>query len=703
MKKHFTRWLAIMAATFVTASSVWAQTGVHMPGKYDDLPENGGYGITLTEMDDMYYEVYYQSKASLNTAAQAVQTIADAQQYRIIAADTKKEATVLSSSNANNSGYTFSGQDWLLFTGKSGNGLSMSNFDIPATANGEFYRISPTAGLTRQLTDFKFQEGISLKIKVKGYSQFSILGADNSNNGQNPSNTNKRNFIITIDGVDVTRASEVNNTETIRRYDIDINTEHTIEIGAVGASNSRLMGFSLAYPAEIEQPDEPIDPVIKQKISTAKVGDVIDLTEAFTSTNTKVALTFSGDDVVGTTFTPTTGKDYTITVSQAAVEDWFNAYSDTYTITVSENVSYVIPTSVLTLPNITNDFAGKVTPGYYAEAGDWYVFNAFELYQSKSKQTWTDYTASGSGSATVSSPEAPFKGSNAWTKASGVDNITATMNTKDNRKYYYQVTNVEEVRALIKSGSTSRTVSMNVYESGRAAVVKTASDKTNNDVVLKLDGLDPTKTYVVELCNDNTSNSNLYEIAFKAPSKPKLTGAWSASEATVYVGDEVTAPTFSVTADNDAVLNGTEYTVTYSLKAGSDDIITIAGDSKSFTLNNSAAGTATLVATLTSTNEEAYVVETATYEFAYTVKAKTPVLELNETEGTIALGRMQTEGSVTFTLTGAFLTGATGITGLAAGMTLSPDAFSLTDGAVEQEFTLTYSSSDEASGTATIT
>lgn len=90
---------------------------------------------------------------------------------------------------------------------------------------------------------------------------------------------------------------------------------------------------------------------------------------------------------------------------------------------------------------------------------------------------------------------------------------------------------------------------------------------------------------------------------------PTLDGTWTPTSGSIYVDDAVPSPSFGVTASNGDVLSGSEYNVTYSVKAGSTDgMIEITSGGTSFTLNNNVVGTATLVATLTSTDTNAYEV-----------------------------------------------------------------------------------------------
>ncbi|MBQ9203168.1 MAG: hypothetical protein IJ155_02880 [Prevotella sp.] len=193
-----------------------------------------------------------------------------------------------------------------------------------------------------------------------------------------------------------------------------------------------------------------------------------------------------------------------------------------------------------------------------------------------------------------------------------------------------------------------------------------------------------------------------------------LVGAWSAGSGTIYKGDATPTPSFSVTASNGDVLDGSDYTVVYSLKDGSDDgLITIPVGGASFTLNNDVTGTATLIATLTSADEEAYLTPASnTYEYVYTVNAKTPTITLNKADNEISLRSTpvhrdaDTDETATVTMEGAFLEGTSGTVSIVEsvdGLSISPSVFTITDGSVgETVFTITYNSASGASGEATV-
>ncbi len=199
-----------------------------------------------------------------------------------------------------------------------------------------------------------------------------------------------------------------------------------------------------------------------------------------------------------------------------------------------------------------------------------------------------------------------------------------------------------------------------------------------------------------------------------APTTPSLIGAWSATSGTIWNGDEAPSPSFGVTASNSATLTGSDYSVSYSVKSGSDDgLITITGEGAGFTLNNSVNGTATLVAMLSSANEENYTTPSPnTFEYVYTVNAKVPTYTLDKADNAITLRstpihrEASTSETATVTMSADFLEGTSGTVAFTSdvnGLSVSPTSFTISSGSVASTtFTITYNSASGASGTATL-
>ncbi len=148
---------------------------------------------------------------------------------------------------------------------------------------------------------------------------------------------------------------------------------------------------------------------------------------------------------------------------------------------------------------------------YWDENSGTLVVNVFGAYQSLTNQTWVTVDGSGSSARTWTAPDGSvFKGSSYYFTTKSAK--TATGNT--DRTYKFAVTNVTEVSALVKSGNKSRYAVLSVYEG--QTLVGSAQDNTNAVAIISVDGLDASKTYSVELSGSDTSNSDLYEVAFVA-------------------------------------------------------------------------------------------------------------------------------------------------------------------------------------------
>ena len=178
-------------------------SSIHYPGVYETT-----YGQTLTTFDGRKYEIYgFSSSGSSQNFIWAGTTTVDASSSNCILsfATTEVQTKEWVSNNVNGRGSSFSNKTQEEF---SLNGYSMN-----------------------------YRTGHALTIRVCGFDQFSIYAKDN-----NATSSNNKHFVVTIDGVDVTK--DLSTNETIRRYDLTT-TEHTIVVSGLGGSNNVLNGFSL--------------------------------------------------------------------------------------------------------------------------------------------------------------------------------------------------------------------------------------------------------------------------------------------------------------------------------------------------------------------------------------------------------------------------------------------------------------------------
>ena len=154
-------------------------------------------------------------------------------------------------------------------------------------------------------------------------------------------------------------------------------------------------------------------------------------------------------------------------------------------------------------------------------SGDTVIFQPYVCYQSNGEnyQTWTGCVGGSSTTAEWDATEC-FKGSTAWF-ATG-SNKAAT--TRTSRKYFFNVTNCVSVLFLGNPSADSRSLIANVYELGAdnkvatgARAVKTASISGKTTAIGKIEGLDGSKAYQIEVLGNDESNGQFYEIAFVKP------------------------------------------------------------------------------------------------------------------------------------------------------------------------------------------
>lgn len=142
------------------------------------------------------------------------------------------------------------------------------------------------------------------------------------------------------------------------------------------------------------------------------------------------------------------------------------------------------------------------------------------------------------------------------------------------------------------------------------------------------------------------------------------------------VGEALTAPVLT---------NPNNVVVTYA--SSDESVVTVAADG---TLTGVGVGDAviTISAALQTVGDELYCADELTYNV--TIKSLSPVLEATESALDLSLNAFETTKSATFTVSGYNLTGEASVSTLPAGFTLDPATLTITDGAIDQAFTLTY-------------
>ena len=208
-----------MGTSNVTLYAEWQYSfTTHSPGTYTAAVGSGGYGKTLKTVSSRDYEVYLFSASSSNGTL-----------YAGSASSITDGKALFSGVAANAEGVASDG--WLIAKASTYAGSGSTNVNEFSGSSGAL--TTHYAGIT---------SAQSIKMKISGYDQFSMIGRDGS------TTSGKGKFIVKVDGVSqsITATTTDNN---VYRFDISTGT-HIIEITADGTDNvSRFRGFSLRLPA----------------------------------------------------------------------------------------------------------------------------------------------------------------------------------------------------------------------------------------------------------------------------------------------------------------------------------------------------------------------------------------------------------------------------------------------------------------------
>ncbi len=233
------RYLGALFLLFTFAiGNVWGELTAHTPGVYEKTTDKGGYGCTLTTVasgaNAGTFEVYYFSANSKYGNTTDVYGGGSKQQYRIMCADNNSEYQLI---NTNGTSAFTKSCDWIEMAYTT-TGFSKSDYTYSSAFN-EFFATAPNGGNTSNTKTcfIKPKEGDVLTLKVSGYVEFAILGADNGSS---------KYMTITVDGGTPTSWK----SNTLSRRSVELTTgEHTIVVANVGNSANNLYGFSLKLPA----------------------------------------------------------------------------------------------------------------------------------------------------------------------------------------------------------------------------------------------------------------------------------------------------------------------------------------------------------------------------------------------------------------------------------------------------------------------
>ena len=332
------------------------------------------------------------------------------------------------------------------------------------------------------------------------------------------------------------------------------------------------------------------------------------------------------------------------------------------------------PTTALDLSSQT-DF----TP----DANGWIVFSP-KAESVNNKAYWANNATNGN-SRTWSKPSgavAPFVGGSSKT----------VFALQTGRVHALTFTGAETFSVLGKSGGTGRYVHVALYtfDGTNFGLVDDKSDNSNSDKELLFEDLTSSTTYVAYFYGSDTSNSDLFEVALKAGATAEVTGVSL---------DGVKIDGSTATETTDYTISGTNITLT-----GSYSIAPEVSLIEKTTYDEGDPTTKDIAVTLT--KGEAYFTGSAKigdgtdYETEYTVQvpvSTAATLEASVASATVTSPKVVT-GTSKFNVVGANLTGTTVDLAFASavdGLTVSPASIEVTEGAVNQEVTISYYSTED--------
>lgn len=187
---------------------------LHETEVYEAPAIMGGYGGTLSSFGGREYEVYY-----INRDANSKLSVATT--------NTDKAGSITTLGASNNECAASDG--WFIIK-SNGNGG-----DTTFVATDEFLK---SVRKINMKSDSNGNPLDSIVMHVKGYSEFALVGKDNSTT----TGSKEKRLKVFVDGV--LRDNTLNTNYSIRRYPLTTG-EHVIKVIAVGSSNSVVLAFSL--------------------------------------------------------------------------------------------------------------------------------------------------------------------------------------------------------------------------------------------------------------------------------------------------------------------------------------------------------------------------------------------------------------------------------------------------------------------------
>ena len=311
----------------------------------------------------------------------------------------------------------------------------------------------------------------------------------------------------------------------------------------------------------------------------------------------------------------------------------------------AQKSTQTMPTTVLDLENptlVTRGNSGDWTTSnsisncyYYSTTDKILVISAWAAYQSKGKQTWTNYDANGSSKATWEATGV-FKGkSYYWGSNDGF--YAGARNTE--RNYNYLVTHCTGASALFINAKNTTSASIAAYEASYeggvwtigATPVKSATTEIGSTTpqIARVSGLDYNKTYLLVVYGSTNDNAQVLEVAFSFDQRKDIGLSFSSPSGKTIVTDG----TFILPSlVSDPVVAG----ITYS---SSDTDVADFADNSVGTVTVKKVGTTTITASYSGNGDN----QPATAEFDLTVLSASSVLTVsNGTE--VALTKTNIDG-----------------------------------------------------------
>ena len=297
----------------------------------------------------------------------------------------------------------------------------------------------------------------------------------------------------------------------------------------------------------------------------------------------------------------------------------------------------------------------------------------------KNESTGTDYVEKTTQTVHIDpATDAEFASS---TKKDGV-----VVKNNAQKTLHVYVTGCETISLYLRNtGSSERSCTMEAKPSdGSASVTASTAEIGSTSVALPL-SLNANLSYDVKITA--TNDMMLYAIKFVPSSCTTVEDfAFSGSEISISENEELPTPP--------VLTNTLGLTVEYA--SSNPEVVTV--DASTGALTKVGVGEAVITATTERQTAGDVVYCSAEASYTVTILSVSPVLESTQENIDLSLAKYENQKTVTFTISGYNLSGEASVT-VPEGFTLEPATFEVAEGAVEQEYTLTYVATEAVSET----